>query len=117
MNQGKIPFWQLSFIFLLVVVVTLCNVWQNHQTETSNMMTRMMGQSMGEMMRMMHASNITLSDLLVWKQEVAQSMTMNMHDQGGYLRWVHDFTTDIIFFLTPFILSITMLLLIVWHLS
>lgn len=117
MNRVKLPFWQLSFIFLLVVVLALMAMWQNHQAETSDMMTQMMGQSMGDMMRMMHASNITLSDLLVWKQEMAQTMTKNMHDQGGYLRWVHDFTTNIIFFLTPFILSIAMLLLIVWHLS
>lgn len=110
-------FWQLSFLFLLVAVFTLLTVWESHQTENSDMMTKMMGQSMGDMMKMMHASNITLSDLLVWKQDMAKSMSMNMQNEGGYLRWVHDFTTRVIFFLTPFILSITMLLLIVWHLS
>ncbi|SDD72167.1 hypothetical protein [Sporomusa acidovorans] len=117
MNQAKLHFWQLSFIFLVVAVLALFQVWSNNQAESSDMMTQMMGQSMGDMMRMMHASNITLSDLLTWKQEMAQTMNMNMHDQGGYLRWLHDFTTSIIFFLTPFILAGTLLLLIVWHLS
>ena len=105
----------MSFLFLLVVVFALLTVWQSHQTESSDMMTQMMGQSMGDMMKMMHASNITLSDLLVWKQDIAKSM--NTQSEGGYLGWVHDFTTRVICFLTPFILSITMLLLIVWHLS
>lgn len=116
MNKTKLHFWQLSFIFSIIVVFVLFGMWTNYQAETSDMMSQMMGQSMGDMMRMMHASNITLSNLLVWNQEMVQS-NMNMHDQGGYLRWVYDFTTTVIFFLIPFILSITLLLIIVWHLS
>lgn len=116
MNPTKVPFWQLSFIFLLIIVLALILVWQDYKAEASDMMTQMMGQSMGDMMRMMHASNITLSDLLVWNQGMNQSMTMEMHNQGGYLKWVYDFTTNTIFIITPFILSMTVVLLIVWHL-
>jgi hypothetical protein len=75
---------------------------------------KMMGQSMGDMMHMMHASNISISDLLVWNQEMGQSG--NMHDQGGYLRWVYDFSTTVIFLLSPLTLAMTILLLIVWNL-
>lgn len=114
MNRNKLPFWQLSFMFLMLASLTLLYLWHNYQAEESGMMTQMMGQNMGDMMRMMHASNISLSDLLIWNQDMGQSG--NMHDQGGYLRWVYDFSTTVIFLVTPLIVAMTMLLLIVWNL-
>lgn len=112
MNVKK-HFWQLTFGFLLLVMPALISSWSTYQNQ-DGMMMQMMGQSMGDMMRMMHASNISLADLLTWKNE----MTMPQSALGAStgLMLVHMLTTNIIFLLVPVILAGTVFLLIVWQL-
>ncbi|SDD66464.1 hypothetical protein [Sporomusa acidovorans] len=112
MNAKK-HFWQLAFGFLLLVVLALMSAWNEQRTQ-AGMMAQMMGGSMGDMMRMMHASNITLADLLTWKSEVG--MTQGAKQAGSFLMWVHTVTTNTIFLLVPVILAGTVFLLIVWQL-
>lgn len=114
MNKAKLHFWQLTFSFLLLVVVVLGSAWSNWQPAESDMMTQMMSQSMGEMMRMMHASNITLAQLLWWNAENGNSRDPNK-EQSQYLVWVHTFTTNVVFLLTPLVLGGAIFLLIMWH--
>ena len=110
----KKHFWQLSFLLLFLVVWVLLGEWGQYRQEKQDMMTQMMGQSMGSMMTMMHASNITLQDLLQWKAEGLMPNSHRMHS-NGYLRWVHELTTNIVFLLTPLSIGGAILLIIVWH--
>lgn len=113
MNVAKIHFWQLTFFFLLLSVLALISGWSNVQTVDPGMMGQMMGMSMGEMMRMMHASNITLLDVLQWKTEAMPGM--NMAEQDWYLIWVNSFTSNVVFLIAPLILAGTVFLLIAWY--
>lgn len=114
MNLAKVHFWQLAFLFLLLTMLVLGTVWSGDIQSSSDMMTQMMGGSMGDMMKMMHASNITLVQLFWWKSETGMSAPA-MEGQSQYLKWVHTFSTNMVFLFTPLILCGAILLLIVWH--
>lgn len=112
MNRAKIHFWQLTLLFLIPTILTLGSVWSRPQEQSSDMMTQMMGSSMGDMMKMMHASNITVNQLLHWQN---QEGGMQKLEKPAYLVMVHRFTTDFVFLLTPVVLCGTVFLLIVWY--
>lgn len=114
MNPAKVHFWQLTFFFLLLIMLVLGSAWSGASQSNADMMTQMMGGSMGDMMKMMHASNITLVQLFSWKAETSISAPA-MKEQNQYLQRVHTFSTNMVFLLTPVILCGAILLLIVWH--
>lgn len=115
MNPAKLHFWQMTAVFVLLVIVTVGLQWYTYQAEEQQMMTQMMGQSMGEMMRMMHASNVTTAQLLTWRSEKRGSTGSRQTEATELMEWMSGFTTGAIFLLLPFIMAGTAFLLIVWH--
>lgn len=114
MNGAKIPFWQLFSLFFIITIIALSQLWAVPADKPAGMMTQMMGSSMGEMMRMMHASNVTLNDLLWWHTE-EQGVKQSKHGQfSPFLYQVHSLTTKVIFLLTPFILAGAAVLVASW---
>ena len=114
MNPAKVHFWQLAFLFLLLIILVLGAAWSSAAQSDLDMMTQMMAGSMGDMMKMMHASNITLAQLFWWQSEMGMPAPA-MEGQSQYLQWVHTFSTNMVFLLTPIILCGAVFLLIVWH--
>ncbi|HMM21518.1 MAG TPA: hypothetical protein PKA10_12430 [Selenomonadales bacterium] len=115
MNPTKLHFWQLTGVFVLLVIVAVGLQWHSYQVQEKNMMTQMMGQSMGNMMRTMHASNVTTAQLLTWRTENGGMGNSRQKESTESMQWMNRFTTNTIFILLPFIMAGTAFLLIVWH--
>lgn len=114
-SKKKLHFYQLSFIFTSVIIISLLYNWGyiGNNTKSENMMT----ESMGNMMSSMHLSNIELSDLFI-----SESKNMNMDnnsashhkESSSYKKDIYYVTTIVIIVLTPFIAAGAVFLSIVW---
>lgn len=112
-SKKKRHFWQLSFIFISITIVSLLYNWQYKSNLQSSM--SMMTQSMGNMMSSMHLQNIKLEDLFKQEKESVENVNASHHDsQDPKLKRVHYFTTIIIIVLIPFIVAGSIFLAIVW---
>lgn len=116
-NKKKLHFYQLSFIFTSIVVISLLYNWGyiGNAKKSESMMT----QSMGNMMSSMHLKNIELSDLFKVESKNINSNSANnstSHHEGNssYKKDIYYITTIVIIVLTPFIVSGAIFLTIVW---
>lgn len=114
-NKKKLHFYQLSFIFIAVIVIALLYSWgyQGSSKKSESMMT----ESMGNMMSSMHLKNIKLSDL--FKAESASNSTNSnstAHHEGteSFKKDIYYITTAVIIVLIPFIAAGCIFLAIVW---
>lgn len=110
-------FYQLSFIFTSIVIISLLYNWGyiGNSKKSESMMT----QSMGSMMSSMHLKNIKLSDLFkVESQKInnnsANNSTSHHEVNNSYKKDIYYITTIIIIVLTPFIVAGAIFLTIVW---
>lgn len=106
-------FWILLILFGLLTIAGL----MINQSAQSGSMGDMMSMSMGGMMKQMHASNLTVAELL---QSAYESHGMSMGDMAGHheipplLQSIGFLSTVTIFILLPLILGGTALLLVLW---
>lgn len=119
MQKNKLPFWQLSTIFIMITLLTLGISYGYGIEQNTGMMSQMMGSSMGNMMGSMHAQNITIPDL-IRQQEMMEAATgqnqdhASHHEDAGPLKTTHYLTTATIAVLLPLILAGTVFLAIIW---
>ena len=111
-DKKKINFWRLTFLFAGLVIITLFMLWNSPQEPKS----QMMGDSMGNMMKQMHASNITIYDLLGKNEQQDQMNEMHSQQQGQspMMHKMNFLSTAVIFTLLPFIIGGSVILAIVW---
>lgn len=113
MNDKHRSFWILLLVFGLLTIGGL----MINQSNQSGAMGEMMSMSMGGMMKQMHASNLTVAELL---QSSYESHGMSMEDSAGHheipplLQSLGFLSTMTIFILLPLILGGAALLLVLW---
>lgn len=111
-NKKKRHFWHLAFIFGALIVITLVLLWSSPQGEQAGAMDS----SMGNMMKQMHLTNVTIYDLLENHEQSSSMDAMHSHHQNQ-LPVIFKFnflSTSIIFLLLPFIIGGTIILAVVW---
>jgi t-SNARE complex subunit (syntaxin) len=118
LSKKKLHFYQLCFISICVVIVTLLINWGYFKAEEKS--KSMMTNSMGGMMSSMHLKNIKLSDLFIAENENKDSTSSNINSNKSnemaisYKKEIHYVSTIIIIVLLPFIIAGTVFLTIVW---
>lgn len=114
LDKKKHHFLQLAIIFGSITIITLLSAWGYRSSVETGM--SMMGQSMGNMMRTMHARNITVSDLLRQEEQMEMATGMEGHhnNQDMHLKISHYITTAMIVILLPFIIAGSVFLGVVW---
>ena len=114
LDKKKHHFLQLAVVFGAVTIISLLSVW-GYRSETETGMS-MMGQSMGSMMQTMHASNITVGNLLIQEEQMETATGMEGHhnNQDEFLKISHFVTTATVVILLPFILAGSVFLGIIW---
>lgn len=114
LNKKKLHFYQLCFISIGVVVITLLINWGyfSPTEKTESMMTK----SMGNMMSSMHLKNIKLSDIFVAEDQNKSTMSSNNSTETtiSYKKGIYYITTIIIIVLLPFIIAGTVFLTVIW---
>lgn len=116
LNKKKLNFWRLAFLFAGLAIITLVLLWNSPQEKQAQIMNG----SIGNMMKQMHVSNITLYDLLVkGRQQGQMAEQMNeMHshhqDQTPIIYKLNYLSTALIFLLLPLIIGDSIILAIVW---
>lgn len=111
-DKRKLNFWRLALLYTGATIVILFFLWSSPYTPKS----QMMASSMGNMMKAMHLSNITIYDLIGNQgAEQSTSETANHHkDESSPVYKMGIMTTSIIFLLLPFVIGGTVILAIVW---
>jgi hypothetical protein len=115
-DKKKLNFWRLAFLFAGLTIITLFLLWNSPQQPK----VQMMDSSMGNMMKQMHVSNITIYDLLknddMQNQMQSQMSEMSSHhqNQASIIFKLNFLSTAIIFFLLPLIIGGSIILTIVW---
>ena len=115
-DKRKLNFWRLAFLFTGFAIITLFLLWNSPQEKQAQMMDG----SMGNMMKQMHVSNITIYDLLGkggrQGQMEEQMSEMHSHHQGQapIIYKVNYLSTALIFLLLPLIIGGSIILAIVW---
>lgn len=114
LNKKKLHFYQLCFISIGVVVITLLINWGYFPFEGKS--ESMMTKSMGGMMSSMHLKNIKLSELFISETQNKGSISSNNTTETtiSYKKGIHYITTIIIIVLLPFIIAGTVFLTIIW---
>ncbi len=112
LRKKKLYFWRLAFIFAAFVVITLVLLWSQPQAVNS----AMMNESMGDTMKSMHASNITIYNLFARAeiQDKMQEMHSHHQNQATLVYKLHFLTTSTVFLLLPLIIGGSIILAIVW---
>ncbi|AKG36280.1 hypothetical protein [Paenibacillus durus] len=114
-NKQKRPFWQLSFVFAVIIMLVLALSWSN-RTESAAQMDA----SMADMMSNETLGSATIPDLFtVGTMESPEALSGNgehagHHDQSGRLYAIHLIATGLLLFTLPVILAGTLFLAIVW---
>ncbi|QWU15415.1 hypothetical protein SAMN04487895_12420 [Paenibacillus sophorae] len=114
-NKQKRPFWQLSSVFAVIIVLVLAHSWSN-RTENAAQMDA----SMADMMSNEILGNTTVPDLFTLgamdSVEVSSGNGEHSghHDQTGTLYAIHLITTALLLFTLPVILAGALFLAIVW---
>jgi hypothetical protein len=115
-DKKKLNFWRLAFLFGGLTIITLFLLWNSPQQPKAQMMQ----DSMGNMMKQMHVSNIKIYDLLkngeMQNQSQGQTNEMGSHhqNQASVVYKLNFLSTAIIFFLLPLIIGGSIILAIVW---
>ena len=115
-DKKKLNFWRLAFVFAGLTIIMLFWLWNSPQQPKA----RMMNDSMGNMMKQMHVSNITIYDLLkngeIQSKVKAQMSEMHSHHQGQapIIYKLNFISTSVIFLLLPLIIGGSVILAIVW---
>lgn len=118
-HNGKLNFWRLAFLFGGLTIITLFLLWSSPQQPKAGMMN----DSMGNMMKQMHVSNITIYDLLKkgetqnpMQSQMSQMSQMSSHhqNQASIIFKLNFLSTAAIFFLLPLIIGGAVILTIVW---
>lgn len=111
-DKKKMNFWRLAFIFAGFAIITLFLLWSSPQESRAQMMDN----SMGNMMKQMHVSNVTIYDLLGGEETQSQmsSMHSNGKDTSPVIVNLNFLSTGIIFLLLPIIIGGSIILTIVW---
>ncbi|MDF2522963.1 MAG: hypothetical protein K0R31_604 [Clostridiales bacterium] len=114
LDKKKHHFLQLIVIFGSITILSLLTAWGFNSGVEAGM--SMMGQSMGKMMSTMHASNITVSDLLKQVEQAETSTGMESHhnSENEQLKLEYFITTAVIVTLLPFIVAGAVFLGIIW---
>ncbi|NJJ40856.1 hypothetical protein [Paenibacillus apii] len=114
-NKQKRPFWQLSFVFAVIVILVLALSWSNPSEKVSQMDT-----SMADMMSNEVLGYATIPDLFnPGTMESTEVLSSNgehtgHHDQAGRLYAIHLITTALLVFMLPIIIAGALFLAIVW---
>lgn len=115
-DKKKLNFWRLAFLFAGLVITILFLLWSSPQENQAQMMNG----SMGNMMKQMHVSNITISGLLGkggQEAQVGEIMSeMHSHHQGQtpIIYRLNYLSTAVVFLLLPLIVGGSIVLAIVW---
>lgn len=115
-DKKKILFWRVAFVFAALTITVLIILWNSPREQN----TQMMEVSMGNMMKQMHVSNITIYDLMrnmeIPSQKKAQISEMHSHHQGQatVIYKLNFLSTATVFLLLPFIIGGAVILAIVW---
>jgi ribonuclease D len=115
-DKKKLNFWRLAFIFAGLVVIILVLLWNSPQESKA----QMMDSSMGNIMKQMHVSNISIYDLLK-KEDIQNQMQSEMSEmsshhsnQASIIFKLNFLSTAMIYFLLPLIIGGSIILAIVW---
>ena len=111
-NKKKMHFWRLVLLFGALILITLFLLWSNAPMQKAGMMDS----SMGNMMKSMHLSNITIYNLFDTMNSQQEMSAMKSHhlNRAPVIYQLSFLTTSIIFILLPFIIGGAILLGIVW---
>ncbi len=111
-SRKKMHFWRLVVLFGALILITLFLLWSNSPMQKAAMMDT----SMGNMMKSMHLSNITIYDLFDTMNSQKEMSALKSHhlNQSPVIYQLSFLTTGIIFVLLPFIIGGAILLGIVW---
>ena len=111
-SKKKMHFWRLVILFGALILITLFLLWSNAPMQKAGMMDS----SMGNMMKSMHLSNITIYDLFDTMNSQQEMSAMKSHHlkQAPVIYQLSILTTSIIFVLLPFIIGGAIMLGIVW---
>lgn len=111
-NKKKIHFWQLALLFGAITIIILFALWSQAPTQSAGMMDN----SMGNMMKSMHLSNITIYDLFdtMGQQQEAGGTQSHHQNQSAIIINLSYLTTGTIFILLPLIIGGAIFLGIVW---
>ncbi|MDT3427912.1 ABC-type sugar transport system permease subunit [Paenibacillus forsythiae] len=114
-NKQKRPFWQLSSVFAVIVVLVLALSWSNPSEKVSQM-----DASMADMMSQELLGSATVPDLFnPGTMDSPEALSGNgehagHHQQAGKLYAIHLITTALLVFALPVILAGALFLAIVW---
>lgn len=111
-DKKKINFWRLALLYMGATILILFFLWSSPYKPNS----QMMASSMGNMMKAMHLSNITIYDFM-GNEKAEQSTTevaSHHNDESSPVYKMGIMTTSIIFLLLPFVIGGTIILAIVW---
>lgn len=113
-NKKKLHFMQLSVIFLSVTILGLAANWGHIREMRSE--SEMMGMTMGDMMAVMHGSNVTFADMLWPEESMVSQVSMTAHHERGrdFITISHYWSTAMIIILLPFILAGSVFLAVSW---
>jgi hypothetical protein len=111
-DKKKLNFWRLALFYTGATIVILFFLWSSPYKPNAQMMES----SMGNMMKTMHLSNITIYDLMGNpRAEQSTSETESHHnDDSSPIYNMSIITTSIIFLVLPLIIGGTIILTIVW---
>lgn len=111
-DKRKLNFWRLVLSYIGATIVILFLLWSSPYKSKSQMMES----SMGNMMKAVHLSNITLYDLIGNEKAPQSTSEMANHhqDESSPVYRMSIITTSIIFLLLPLIVGGTIILAIVW---
>lgn len=112
-DKKKLNFWRLAFAFGAIVSITLILLW-GFPHEPAAQMT---DSGMGNMMKQMHVSNMTIDDLLGNSEDQSQMSSMHNSQTGQSLAVIqlNFISTSAIFLLLPLIIGGSIILAIVWY--
>lgn len=109
-HKKKLNFWRLAILFIGFTVTILLLLWNSPTIPKPAMMNG----TMGDTMRGMHTSNITIYDLLGNSEVKQQVAEKEEHHAKSPVYAIGVWTTGVIFLLMPFILGGSVILAIIW---
>ncbi|AIQ14402.1 hypothetical protein [Paenibacillus durus] len=114
-NKQKRPFWQLSSVFAVIIMLVLALSWSNPAENAAQM-----DASMADMMSNEILGSATIPDLFtIGTMDSPEASSGNgghsgHHDQTGRLYAIHLITTALLVFTLPIIIAGAVFLAIVW---
>jgi hypothetical protein len=109
-DKKKLNFWRLAVLYIGITASILLLLWSSPFKSPSAMMNG----TMGNMMKGMHTSNITIYDLLGNPEVQQQVNEMASHHDHSPAYNMGVLTTGIVFLLLPLIIGGSIILAIIW---